>query len=212
MKAGWITIALGALLAGAPVADAAAQTQTVAQGPRHTEADVRFVRMMIGHHQQALDMAALVPDRSQRRDLRLLAERMDVSQRDEIETMRRWLQEHGAAHADAHAGHGGAHASHGSHGAGADSAHAGMAGMATPEQMAALAAASGPAFDRMFLELMIRHHEGALQMVAELFASPGGGQEPSIFALANEVDADQRMEIDRMRALLEGPLSRTAPR
>jgi uncharacterized protein (DUF305 family) len=207
MKAGWITLVLGALLAAAPVADAAAQTQPVAQGPRHTDEDVRFVRMMIVHHQQALDMAALVPDRSRRRELRLLAERMDISQRDEIETMRRWLQEHGAsAAANPHAGHGGAH------GADADSAHAGMAGMATPEQMAALAAASGPAFDRMFLQLMIRHHEGALQMVAELFASPEGGQEPSIFALANEVDADQRMEIDRMRALLEGPLSRTAPR
>lgn len=212
MKAGWITIILGALLAAAPVADAAAQMQPVAQGPRHTDDDVRFVRMMIVHHQQALDMAALVPDRSQRRELRLLAERMDISQRDEIQTMRRWLQEHGASAGDAHAGHGAAHGVHGAHGAGADSAHAGMAGMATPEQMAALAAASGPAFDRMFLELMIRHHEGALQMVAELFASPEGGQEPSIFALANEVDADQRMEIDRMRALLEGPLSRTAPR
>ncbi|HEX6041325.1 DUF305 domain-containing protein [Longimicrobium sp.] len=209
MKAGWITLALGALLAAVPAPDAAAQTRTTAAAPRHTDADVRFVRMMIGHHQQALDMAALVPTRSQRADLRLLAERIDVSQRDEMATMHRWLQAHGAPAMDAHAGHGGAHASH--DGA-ADSSHADMPGMATPEQMAALAAASGPAFDRMFLELMIRHHEGALQMVAELFASEGGGQEPSIFALANEVDADQRMEIGRMQALLEGPLSPTAPR
>ena len=209
MKAGWITIALGATLAAAPLAGGQAQAQTVAQAPRHTEADVRFVQMMIGHHQQALEMAALVPDRSQREDLRRLAERIDVSQRDEMATMRQWLREHGAPAPDAHAGHGGAHASHG---AAADSSHAGMPGMATPEQMAALAAASGAAFDRMFLELMIHHHEGALVMVAELFASPGGGQESSIFALANEVDADQRMEIDRMQALLDGPLSRTAPR
>lgn len=207
MKAGWITLALGAVLAAAPLAGVAAQTQAVALAPRSTEADARFVRMMIVHHQQALEMAALVPDRSQRRDLRMLAERIDVSQRDEMATMHRWLASHAPAD-DAHAGHGG----RASHGAGADSSHAGMAGMATPEQMAALAAASGPAFDRMFLELMIRHHEGALQMVDELFASPGGGQEPSIYALASEVDADQRMEIDRMRALLEGPLSRTAPR
>lgn len=203
MKAGWTTIALGAVLAAAPLAGTEASAQPVAQGPRHTEADVRFVRMMIGHHQQALEMAALVPDRSGREDLRRLAERIDVSQRDEIATMRHWLEAHGHPAPDAHA--------HGGHGA-ADSAHAGMAGMATPEQMAALAAASGPAFDRMFLELMIRHHEGALEMVAELFASPGAGQESSIFALANEVDADQRMEIDRMRALLEGPLSPRAPR
>ena len=73
-------------------------------------------------------------------------------------------------------------------------------------------AASGAEFDRLFLELMIRHHEGALTMVAELFGTPGGGQESAVFHIASEVDADQRMEIDRMRAMLAGPLHGARPR
>lgn len=164
--------------------------------PAAPDADVRFIQMMIPHHQQALEMAALVPERTGRDDLRLMAERITVSQQDEIATMRRWLQAHGHAAADAHAGHGGGHAH--------------MPGMATPEEMAALAALRGPAFDRRFLELMIRHHEGALAMVGELFASAGGGQSSEIYQIASDVDADQRMEIDRMRMLMDGP--RTSPR
>jgi uncharacterized protein (DUF305 family) len=79
--------------------------------------------------------------------------------------------------------------------------------MATPEEMARLAAAQGAEFDRMFLEMMIRHHEGALVMVAELFAA-GGAQESQMYQIASDVDADQRMEIDRMRAMLDGPRPR----
>jgi uncharacterized protein (DUF305 family) len=185
---------LMALLSGA----AAAQGQ-----PSHTEADVRFVRDMIGHHAQALEMTALVFARGAREDVRRMAERMEVSQRDEIAMMERWLRDRGleAPAADAHAHH---------HGA-ADSARARMPGMATPEEMARLAAASGAEFDRLFLEMMIRHHEGALVMVAELF-SAGGGQQSQMYAIASEVDADQRMEIDRMRAMLGGPLPGARPR
>jgi uncharacterized protein (DUF305 family) len=199
-----------ALLAGCLAARPAAAQAEV--GPRHTEADVRFMQGMIVHHAQALDMVRLVPDRSTRQDVRMMAERITVSQQDEIDLMRRWLRARGAdtvplnGH-DAHHGH---HAS-----AGADSAgggHAGMPGMATPEEMARLAASSGAEFDRLFLELMIRHHEGALVMVAELFGSQGGGQESSVYQIASEVDADQRMEIDRMRRMLGGPLSGSAPR
>lgn len=80
--------------------------------------------------------------------------------------------------------------------------HAGMPGMLTADQLAELAAARGEAFDRLFLEFMIYHHEGALIMVDELFAAPGGGQETEIFTFASHVDADQRMEIMRMRQLL----------
>ena len=68
--------------------------------------------------------------------------------------------------------------------------------------MARLAAAKGVEFDRLFLEGMIKHHDGALTMVKELFATPGAGQEADIFAFASDVDADQRMEIDRMGAML----------
>ena len=77
-----------------------------------------------------------------------------------------------------------------------------MPGMLTPEEMARLAAAKGEAFDRLFLEFMIKHHEGALTMVKDLFATPGAGQESEIFAFASDVDADQRMEIERMGAML----------
>ena len=78
-----------------------------------------------------------------------------------------------------------------------------MPGMLTPEEMSRLAAAKGKEFDRLFLEGMIRHHDGALTMVKELFAQPGAGQESDIFAFASDVDADQRMEIVRMSALLK---------
>jgi uncharacterized protein (DUF305 family) len=77
-----------------------------------------------------------------------------------------------------------------------------MPGMLTAEQMDRLGAASGRAFDRLFLELMIQHHEGALVMVRDLFASPGAGQESQVYQIASEVDADQAIEIRRMREVL----------
>ena len=77
-----------------------------------------------------------------------------------------------------------------------------MPGMLTPEEMGRLEAATGGEFDRLFLELMLKHHEGALVMVSDLFASPGGGQESDIFAFATDVDADQRIEMARMGAML----------
>lgn len=196
-----IAAALVAVLAAACAPAAAQQPPAVTAQPVHSDADVRFIQGMIPHHQQALEMAALVPARTAREDLRRMAERITVSQQDEIATMERWLRARGQSPPAADAHHG--------HGAGG---HAHMPGMATPEEMAALAASRGAEFDRRFLELMIRHHEGALVMVAELFASPGAGQASEIFGIASEVDADQRMEIDRMRMLLDGPPSRTSPR
>lgn len=201
MKGAAVLAALVLWAGGAAGQGTAADAQ-----PRHVPADARFMRQMIGHHAQALQMAALVPDRTARDDLRMLAERITVSQRDEIALMQAWLRAHGEEAPSAE-GHG----AHHDHHAGADSA-AGMAGMATPQEMARLAASSGAEFDRLFLELMIRHHEGALVMVAELFATPGAGQESQVFSVANEVEADQRMEIDRMRRLLDGPLSGPRPR
>jgi uncharacterized protein (DUF305 family) len=192
-SSGWMRTAALLLAAAACGVTVDARAQTVA-GPPHTEADVRFVTGMIAHHGQALEMAALVPDRATRADVKLMAERIEVSQRDEIALMQRWLQAHGEPVPSADS----AHAHH--HGG----AHAQMPGMLTPEDMQRLAAASGAEFDRLFLELMIRHHEGALMMVAELFGTPGGGQQSSVFHIANEVDADQRMEIDRMRTMLAG--------
>lgn len=155
---------------------------------RHTPADVQFMQGMIGHHAQALELSALVPSRTTNEDIRKLAQRIEISQADEIRMMREWLQARGAPVPGEHAHH--------AHGA------ALMPGMLTPEEMQRLAAAQGPEFDRLFLAGMIKHHEGAITMVQELFAMPGAGQEPDIFAFASDVDADQRMEIDRMAAML----------
>jgi uncharacterized protein (DUF305 family) len=163
--------------------------------------DVRFMQRMIVHHGQALTMAALVPARTEREDLRLVAERIAVSQRNEIALMRRWLERHGAPPPDTSA--------HGAHAAGHD---ASMPGMLTADEVARLADAAGAEFDRLFLELMIRHHEGALAMVAELLATPGAAQDTEVFRLASDVDADQRAEIRRLRALLDRPPGATPRR
>jgi uncharacterized protein (DUF305 family) len=169
---------------------------------RHTPADAAFMQGMIGHHAQALVMAALVPSRSATPALRALAERIDVSQRDEIAAMRQWLADRGEPVPDstgALPGAAGAHAGHEAHGGHAAAA---MPGMLTPVQLAELAAASGAAFDRLFLRLMIQHHEGALVMVRDLLATPGAAREAQTFAFVSDVDTDQRAEIARMQALL----------
>ncbi len=157
---------------------------------QHTDADVKFMQGMIGHHAQALEMTALLYTRTSRADMKLLAERIDVSQADEIKMMKRWLEERGLAVPNEHA----------HHLPGATL----MPGMLTAEQMAELAAAKGEVFDRLFLEGMIRHHEGAVVMVADLFAAPGAAHESQIFDFASHVDGDQRMEILRMRGMLKG--------
>ncbi|MGE0814696.1 MAG: DUF305 domain-containing protein [Vicinamibacterales bacterium] len=155
-----------------------------------TPADVKFMQGMIGHHAQALEMTALIPDRTARPEMKLLGQRISISQADEIEMMKTWLRRRGQEIPSEHAHHmpGGM-----------------MPGMLTDEQMAALAAATGEKFDELFLTGMIQHHEGALTMVDELFKTPGAGQEGDINAFAADVDSDQRMEINRMRALLGRP-------
>jgi uncharacterized protein (DUF305 family) len=160
------------------------------RAPQHVQADADFMRAMIVHHLQAVEMTALVEQRAQRADIRLLARRIEASQEDELATMRRWLTERGEAVPDEHAHH-------------AHGAHEGMPGMLSPAEIGRLRTASGAEFDRLFLEYMIRHHEGAVVMVAELLAIDGAGQEGEIFQFASHVDADQRAEIDRMRRMLE---------
>lgn len=186
----------------------------ITAGRAYTDADVRFMQGMIAHHAQALVMTGLVPARTDNRNILLLAERIEVSQRDEIARMVKWLADRGEEvpagamdHSRRHAGREHDPEMHAEHHPGTAD-HLMMPGMLTPEQMAELAAATGADFDRAFLDFMIQHHEGALVMVAELFASPGAGQEPEMFEFAAEVDADQRMEIermDRMRGTLMNP-------
>jgi uncharacterized protein (DUF305 family) len=122
--------------------------------------------------------------------MKQLALRIEISQADEIAMMQQWLAARGQPPPDPHA----------HHRPGAPL----MPGMLTPEEMARLAAATGADFDRLFLEGMITHHQGALTMVQELFDTPGAGQEADVYAFASDVDADQRMEIDRMRRMLAG--------
>ena len=153
-------------------------------GIQHTPADVAFMQGMIGHHAQALEMTALLYERSTWQDIRMLAQRIDVSQADEINMMQDWLVVRDEGMAEHHA-----------HGTML------MPGMLTPDQMAELAAATGSDFDRLFLEYMIMHHQGAVIMVEELFASPGAAQESQIFNFASDVIADQSMEITRMRRM-----------
>ena len=148
---------------------------------------MRFMQDMITHHAQAVEMTSLLKSRSTSEDMQKLAQRIELSQDDEIRMMKGWLTARRAALPDPHAHH----------------THAGlMRGMASPEEMQRLASLNGPEFDRLFLELMIKHHEGALTMVEELFATPGAGQESEIFAFASDVNADQRMEIRRMGQML----------
>lgn len=172
----------------------------------YTAADVRFMHHMMHHHTQALAMTALVPARTGRADLRLLAERIEVSQQDEIALMAQWLRSRGEEVPDVD----GRHAGQGHHGSSGSPAMPPMPGMLGAEELARLTRATGPEFDRLFLQLMIRHHEGALVMLQELFSAPGAAQDPQVYSLATDVDADQRAEIRRMRALL-GTLTGAPP-
>ncbi len=182
---------------------------TIPERPQHTEADVLFMQNMIHHHVQAVVMSRLAYERTDRPEILLLAERIERSQDDEIAFMSRWLElrdeevpevdldaemhlDHRRdQHHDQHHHHADEHADHEM-----------MAGMLTPEQMDELAAARDEEFDRLMLEYMIHHHEGAIEMVGELFRAPGAAQDSDIFQFASHVEADQEAEILRMERLL----------
>ena len=157
-------------------------------GIRYSEADVRFMQGMISHHAQALEMTELLDTRTESDAMRQTARRIDLSQEDEIEMMQDWLRERGqeVTAIDAH------------HAPGAMR----MPGMLTDEEMESLAAADGAAFDRLFLELMIKHHRGALTMVENLLDQRGAAQDSQLFAFTSDITADQTAEINRMDAML----------
>ena len=194
-----LTLAAGAMAENAPIV----QPGPPGQPPRSLTAeeaveiaesgysadDVIFMTDMIPHHNQAVQMSALVADRTNRQEIIDLAGRIDVSQEDEIKFMQTWLQERDEAVPDPTA-HEAMHTDHK------------MAGMATPEQMAQLASLNGTEFDRLFLELMITHHEGAVTMVKELLEKPGSAYDPVLFEFTTDVTNDQSAEIERMNALL----------
>src|SRR5580698_4717419 len=154
------------------------------------EADFRFMQDMVMHHSQAVEMVALMPGRTKNPLLLELGQRISISQGDEILFMKRWLAFYDRPVSE-------------------DNSMAGMAGMGhidsmdmpmmpgmlTPRQMEALRKASGPEFDQLFLTGMIQHHTGALNMVKDLFQTPGAGQEPQLFDFTADVEVTQRGEI-----------------
>ena len=162
-----------------------------------TRADVDFMTGMIAHHAQALIMADLAPQRDAGPTVRILCARIINAQRDEIATMQGWLRDRGQAVPEVHI--------EGLtlllHGVGEHHRH--MPGMLTPEQLADLDRARGPTFDRLFLTYMIQHHQGAVTMVLDLFATDGAGQDEETFKLASDIQVDQLSEIARMERMLE---------
>jgi len=173
---------------GKPSQVISAEKATDLSQVEYTGADIKFMQGMIGHHAQALEMVGLLATRTRSEDMKKLALRIKLSQDDEIKMMQTWLSSRGQQVPALNAMH--------MHGATL------MPGMLTPDEMKSLGEAKGVEFDRLFLEGMIKHHGGALTMVQELFATPAAAQESEIFAFASDVEADQRMEIDRMGAML----------
>ena len=157
-------------------------------GIRFTDADVKFMQGMISHHAQAIEMTELLASRSDRDVMRRLAQRIELSQEDEIAMMQEWLRSRGQAVAelDAH------------HAPGWEP----MPGMLTEEEMGRLEQAQAVEFDPLFLELMIKHHRGALTMVDTLLSQRGAAQDSQLFAFTSDITSDQSMEIDRMDAML----------
>ena len=176
---------------------------TKATLPPRSEADVEFMRGMIMHHAQAIEMTALIDSHTENKDLHSLGARISRSQSDEIKFMQRWLDVRGEpvsisprkmsgseSHMDQHM----------------DMSHESMRlmpGMLTPEQMEALRKARVAEFDRLFLAGMIQHHNGALTMVKDLFDTAGAGQDAELFNFATDVDTGQRAEIRIMQEMLD---------
>jgi uncharacterized protein (DUF305 family) len=154
---------------------------------QYVGADIKFMQGMIGHHSQAIEMTTLLATRTSSADMKKLAQRIEISQVDEIKMMQEWLRQRGQQVPTGKEHH--------MHGATL------MPGMLTEDEMKQLAAAKGKAFDKLFLEFMIKHHQGALTMVGNLFGTPGAAQDSTIFAFASDVEADQSAEIARMAAM-----------
>ena len=169
---------------------------TRAKLPPRSKKDVEFMQGMIMHHEQAVEMTALIESRTTNKKLRLLGERISHSQAEEIKFMRRWLEFRGESLVmqmeDMEGMDPVKHKKH---------LYLFMPGMLSPKQMDALRKAKGDRFDRLFLTGMIQHHEGALVMVKELFDTAGAGQDAEIFGFATDVDTGQRAEIEIMKKM-----------
>lgn len=199
----------GTTSADRPAASSPAGSSAPGQSPAsaHNDADVEFTTEMIAHHRQAVMMAELVEGRTQNRELITLANTIEDAQENEIDQMtarlRSWGVPMGAHMDDGDMGHGNMDDGHMDDGdmgpGGGGMGQEGMPGMMSAAQMAALRNASGAEFDRLWLEGMIRHHEGAIAMADKVLAN---GTDPATKALATNVKKTQQAEIDQMRAML----------
>jgi uncharacterized protein (DUF305 family) len=157
----------------------------------YTDEDVAFMSGMIAHHVQALEMTALIAERTQREDLHLLGRRINVSQTSEIQLMQKWLRDRDQPVPEATS----VHMMNGQPML--------MPGMLTKDDMDLLAVSSGDEFYKQFLTSMIRHHQGAITMVEQLLSATGAAQDTYVFRFATDVDVDQRMEITRMQDMVD---------
>ena len=178
------SVALSACAGGTDTATSESST-SVPAGATFNDADVEFAQMMIPHHEQAVEMADLVADRSTDPDVQDLAARIQAAQGPEIDTLNSWLESWGADSADSEM-------------SGMD--HSAMGGMMSEEDMSSLEAASGVQFDRLWLQMMLEHHTGAVGMAQ---TEIDNGEDPEAIALAQDIKSSQGTEITEMEQLLE---------
>ncbi len=184
---------------GAPVrgaVDTAPRSGGTVVAAKANSADVHFMSGMIPHHAQAVLIAGWAASHGARPDIVRLCERIVVGQADEIALMQIWLRQKGAPVPDAKA----THMTMAMNGMEHDML---MPGMLSPEQLADLDTSRGSSFDRLFLQAMIRHHQGAISMVDELLGSEGAAQDDVVYKFASDVYADQTTEISFMQKMLE---------
>ncbi len=173
---------------GNPTKELDPETAIAIADSSYTAADVEFLQGMIVHHYQAFLMSEMAPSRTNNQTILDLAGRIDASQIDEIDFMENWLTDRGKSIPDPNLmGH---------------SHHHKMMGMATPEQMNKLEASNSTDFDRLYLNLMIRHHDGAIDMVDRLNEFPGSAYDPQLYEFVTDLENDQAVEIERMNGIL----------
>jgi len=185
IAASGVFLALGAACSSQDSPSADAGDSVVADAPRN-DADAEFAHQMIPHHEQAVVMTGFVADRTDNAQVLDLAGRIEAAQEPEIDQMKGWLEAWGDPHKP---GMGGMQGMEGMS----------MPGMMSEADMATLKGSSGPAFDKMFLEMMIAHHEGAVEMAKTEIAD---GEFPEAITLAEEIIDSQQAEIDEMQGIL----------
>ena len=186
---------------GEPTKVIDSETAIAIANTSYTAADVDFMQGMIIHHYQAFLMSEMATSRTNNQTILDLAGRIDISQQDEISFMENWLLDMGQTVPDP---------SKSNH-----MHHHKMMGMATPEQMQQLSQSDSTDFDRMYLNLMIKHHEGAIDMVDRLNEYPGSAYDPQLYEFVSDLTNDQGVEIERMNGILidlsDDPRANLAP-